>query len=179
MTVDLNGLPSEGFESLDVGSESFVLEGSETGLSESVNINEAGEVVKFIVVSEMSSFPNGAFNGFTVSDDTVVSVVDLINVLGGVSHTSSNGETLTKRSSSGIDEVELGSWVTFEGRIDLSQGQDLVSGDVAVSIPAGIEDWGSMSLGQDQSVTGEVLGVVGVVMKTVGGEMEGSEDFSS
>lgn len=86
---------------------------------------------------------------------------------------------MTKRSGGSIDEVELGGWVTFEGGIDLSQGEDLVSGDVTISVLAGIENGGGMSLGQDQSVTSEILGVIGDVMETVGGEVKSGEDFSS
>ena len=69
---------------------STYLKRSETRLTKSININDGGEVIKLIGGGEVSSFPDGTFNSLTITHHTVVSVVNFVNILGGISHTSSN-----------------------------------------------------------------------------------------
>lgn len=88
VTVNDDGFPTESSESFSIWFETFISQGGVSGLSETVDIDNGGEVIELVVSSEVSSFPDGTFNGFTVSHHTVVSVGDFINVLGGISHTA-------------------------------------------------------------------------------------------
>ena len=105
-------------------------------MTNTVDIDDGGKVAELVDVGEMAGFPDGSFGGLTISHQAVVSVGDLVNVLGGISHTSSDGKTLSQRTGSNIDEIELGGWVTFKRTVDLSQGEELFSLQETVVSPA-------------------------------------------
>lgn len=148
-------------------------------MANSVNIDDGGKIIKLVDVSEVSGFPDGTFNGFTVTHKTVVSVVDLVNVFGGISFTASNGETLAEGARSDINESLRRSRVAFKIRVDLSKGKELFLGHETIVRPDGVEEGSSVSLGHDESISSVVLGVLGVVVETRFVEMENSQEFSS
>ena len=107
-------------------------------MSKTVDIDNGSKVVEFVVSSKVSSFPNGTFNGFTISHHTVVSVRDFINVFRGISHTTGDRKTLSEGSSTNIDEVELRSRVSFKRRVDSSKGRKTFLGKESIVIPEGV-----------------------------------------
>lgn len=87
MSINNVGLPSERGESLliDLGVV------SETGLlrlSESVDIDDADQVIEIVVRGKVGSLPDGSLSTFSVSEDGPIGVINLIKVLRRVSHTS-------------------------------------------------------------------------------------------
>lgn len=87
VSINNVGLPSERGESLliDLGVV------SETGLlrlSESVDIDDADQVIEIVVRGEVGSLPDGSLSTFSVSKDGPIGVINLIKVLRRVSHTS-------------------------------------------------------------------------------------------
>lgn len=178
VAIDEDGFPAEGLESLFVDAQ-VSLDGGGTRLTNTVDIDDGGKVAELVDVGEVSGFPDGTFNSFTITHQAVVSVGDLVNVLGGISHTASNRETLTQRAGGNIDEVELGGWVTFKGRVDLSQSQELFSLQEAVVGPAGVEKWGTVTFGDDESIIRELLGVSRVVVHAGFVEEEDGKEIST
>lgn len=87
VSINNVGLPSERGESLliDLGVV------SETGLlrlSESVDIDDADQVIEIVVRGEVGSLPDGSLSTFSISEDGPIGVINLIKVLRRVSHTS-------------------------------------------------------------------------------------------
>jgi len=63
-------------------------------LSESIDVGEHDQIVKFVETRKRSSLPNTTLGELTITCDAEYSVVDFIKVLAGVRHASCNGKTL-------------------------------------------------------------------------------------
>lgn len=166
VTIDDVGLPSERVESLLVNLN-IVSKTGLLGLSESVDIDDADEIFEVVVGCEVSSLPDGSLGALTVSENGPVGIVQLIEVLGGVGHSSGAAQSLSETSGGDVDERQLWSWVSLEVGVDLSEVEEVLLVDEPVFSPGGVEDWGGVSFAQDESVRGEgFLGVLGVVVHT-------------
>jgi len=177
VTIDADSFPSEGSESSGIDI-SFVLLHGGLGLTEGVDVDDSNQVREVIVTSEVGSFPDGAFSDFTITEQGEISVFDLVHILRGISHTGSNGETLSEGSRSDINELESGDGVTFELTVDVTEGLEGFLGEETIVGPGDVEDGGVVSLGEDEFIIGKVLGVLGVVMHTGFVEEKNGHDFS-
>lgn len=177
VTIDADSFPTEGSESSGIDI-SFVLLHGGLGLTEGVDVDDSNQVREVIVTSEVGSFPDGTFSDFTITEQGEISVLDLVHILRGISHTGSNGETLSEGSRGDINELESGDGVTFELTVDVTEGLEGFLGEETIVGPGDVEDGGVVSLGEDEFIVGKVLGVLGVVMHTGFVEEKNGHDFS-
>lgn len=177
VTIDADSFPSERGESSGIDF-SFVLLHGGLGLTEGIDVNNSNQVSEVVVTSEVGSFPDGTFSDFTITQQSKELVVDLVHILGSIGHTGSDGKTLSEGSGGYVNEVESGDGVTFELRVDVTEGLEGFLGEETVVGPADVEDGGVVTLGEDEFIVGKVLGVLGVVVHTGFVEEEDSQEFS-
>jgi len=177
VTIDADSFPSKGSESSGIDL-SFVLLHGVLRLTEGVDVNDGNQVGEVIVTSEVGSFPDGTFSDFTITEQGEISVFNLVHILRGVSHTSSDGETLSEGAGGDINELESGDGVTFELTVDVTEGLEGFLGEETIVGPGDVEDGGVVTLGEDEFIVGKVLGVLGVVMHTGFVEEKNGHDFS-
>ena len=86
---------------------------------------------------------------------------------------------MTKGTTGNVNEGKDRDGMAFQVGVDSSQGEELFLLHETVVGPDGVKDRGSMTLGEDESVRSEVLGVLRFIMHTRFVEMEDGEELSS
>ena len=148
MPIDDVNFPSKSFEfssdRLDIVSVHRLL-----GLTESVNINDSNQIVKFVVSSEIDCFPNASFSDLAISANAKYCVVDLIEILARISHTACNGKSLAQRSSCNINKWNLGNWMAFNNGVFKSEWHQLFLSNGSCPVKARVQKGSWMALGKD------------------------------
>jgi hypothetical protein len=90
-------------------------------LTESVNINDSDEIVKFVVSTKVNCLPNASFCDLTIPANAKYGVIDLIEILARISHTACDRKSLAQRSSCDINKWNLRNWMAFNYGVFKSQ----------------------------------------------------------
>jgi hypothetical protein len=145
-------------------------------LSECVDISEDNEIVEVVVAGKGCSLPDAALSAFSVTHDAVDFVVDFVEVLAGVSHTSSYTKSLTQRASGHINEGYFGNGVAFQKGAFQPQGVQIILSYNSGSVEGRVEGGASVAFGEHDSVVEEVAGVFRVELESLLMEKEDCED---
>ena len=127
---------------------------------ETVIVDDNAKIVKLVVIGKHGCLPYLTLFTLTVTHDGVDSVI-LIIKLSCKCHSASGRDTETERTGRHIntgDTLHIG--VTLETAVMLTESFELLKGEKALKSKRGIKRGSGMTLGENESVSVTVLGVV-------------------
>ncbi len=165
MTVYDDGLPAEGGDAVFISLQVMAVHGF-TPLSQTVDIQDADEVIQVVMSRDLQGFILRAFGHFAVPQQNIGGIGQLVQILGIEGHADADGKPLAQRPGGGFGIGKDHGGVAFQGAAEFSVGLDeLLPAQLTGSHPQGIEERRGMSFGKNETVIIGVTGIAGIIPK--------------
>ena len=153
--------PAEGLKTFHINAD-VMTEHRRLTLAETVRVHDRDEIAQLVKAREVRGFPNGTFGDFTVTEENVSVVIELV-LLGRKGHADADAETLTERTGRHIGECEARRRMTFKVVAELAEFQQFRNRDKTIFRPRGVEQRRGVSFGQYEAVVVVVMRILRII----------------
>ena len=161
VAVNLLGAPPERLESFLVNIQ-IVAESGCLALAETVHVHDGDKIVELVDAGERRGFPDRAFGDFTIAEQHVGSVIQLVQAR-TQRHAHAHAQALAERTGRHIHERQPGSGMSFKIAPDLAQLEQFLRREKAGLGPGRIQQRRRVTLRENESIVVEIVRVLWLI----------------
>ncbi len=169
VAVDGQGLPARSPGPLGVAVEVPAVHGL-TGLAETVDVDDGGQVVEAGVGGMLEGLPHGALRHLAVAAEHPHPVGQAVEALAGQRHPHADGQALAEGAGGHVDPGQDGGGVTLVAAAEGAEAEQIVVGSHAHRLVEAVQQRRGVALGEDEMVVVGVGRIGEVVVEVLAGQ---------